>query len=459
MATTYGGGDTPVTGQTEAYMLDALTITVKGGSVVDLARVFVEIEIFEDIFKSSITGSITINDSVGGLEKFIYTGGERITIKASMPPERNKDSVVIINRSNLIVHEFSKTSADAGNLKYKLYFTSESTLNSLKKRIFKSYKTERNISKIVKSLYSEIESANGTSATTTSVIKINASDTWISKPFICPGYTPIDAINHLAKRTSADGKYYVFYERLNNNRQDGKGWHHYFTSIDDIIIESNASDKTVATIKYSPAGSYFTTQAEDNIRAKTIQYQNNYNHLSSMIGGFYNSRVRSLDVLSRRYSDIKISYKDNRDSVGGTFYTNKFLDVNNYFAAYGDKDFPGERLIVSPMNDAFTDKKSWIKNDTYGAYLNSSIRITVDIAGGTNRVGIGDVIELRLPSVAHTAVNKENSIVPDDEVYQGKYIVTACRHNLSKLAYVKKVELSRGNMRLSLDQLIAKGAA
>lgn len=448
MATTYdGGSQTPITSATEAFSLQAANITVKGGRIIDLINVIVDIEVFEDIFKSSITGCITINDFVGGLEKFILTGGETLKLKAAMPAAGN---ATIVNRDNLIIHEFSKIKANStGNLKYKLYFTSDSALNSHKKRVFKSLGAERNVGNMVKYLYSRM--SNDETATN---IKVKASDVWLPSPYVSPGYSPIDAINSLAKRTSADGKYYVFYERLNYN-SSGESYHHYFTSIDDIIKDANAS--TIPTIKYSPAGNYFsTTTPEYNIRAKTVEYQNNYNHLSAMTGGFYNSRIRSLDVLTRRYSDTNINYKATFDGAGGTSYTGKYLDSSNYFSSYGDNDFPGERLIVSAMNDPFRDRKTWIKNDTYGAFLNSSIRITVDVAGGTNRIGVGDVVDFRVPSRTHQSVNLENSVTPDDIVYSGKYIVTACRHRMTRLGYTKKLELSRGNFRLNIDQLISQ---
>jgi len=441
--------DTTITSQTEAFLLQTATIIIKNGQAIDLTNVIQDIEVFEDIFKSSITGSITINDSVGGFEKFILTGGERITLKVAMPAEGN---AIIINRDNLIVHEFSKIAANStGNLKYKLYFTSDSALNSLKRRVFKSFGNLTVIGDVVRSLYEKM-SNSGTSAN----IKINASDARLFMRFLSPGYTPIDAINSLAKRSSVDGKYYVFYERLNYNMY-GEAYHHYFTSIDNIIRSTAAI--AIPTIKYSPAGNYFsTTTPENNIRAKTVEYQPNYNHLSAMTGGFYNSRVRSLDILSRRYSDTKISYKDTTDSEGIN-YTGKYLDSSNYFSTYGPNDFPGERMIVSSMNEPFLSKSAWIKNDTYGAYLNSSIRVTVDIAGGTNRIGVGDLVDFRLPSRAHTTVNRENSVVPDDLLYSGKYIVTACRHRITRLGYTKKLELSRGNLRLNINQLIALNPA
>jgi hypothetical protein len=457
MATSFdGGSNTPMTSQTEAFLLRTATITIKSGAIIDLVNVIVEIEVFEDIFKSSITGSVTINDFVGGLEKFVLTGGERITIKATMPGEGGS---LIINRDDLIVHEFSKIPASStGNLKYKLYFTSEASLNSLKKRVFKSFGQNKNVTSIVKELYKYMDPNASSDYINVDTPEILISGGFLARPFLSPGYAPIDAINNLAKRVSSDGKYYVFYERLNYNK-DGQSFHHYFTSIDDIIKNSNDPAKVVPTIKYSPAGSYFsTTLPEVNIRAKTVQYQNNYNHLSSMVGGFYNSRVRSLDILNRRYSDTKINYKDTTDAPGGSAYLNKYLDSTNYFSTYGEKDFPGERLIVNPINDPFTDKKTWIKNDTYGAYLNSSIRITVDIAGGTNRIGVGDVVEFRLPSRSQHSINLENSVIQDDIVYSGKYVVTACRHNLTRLGYTKKLELSRGNMRLNLNTLIALGS-
>jgi hypothetical protein len=352
------------------------------------------------------------------------------------------------------LHEFSKiTSNGADNLRYKLYFTSDTSLNSHKKRIFKSSGAVRSVDTIVKYLYSTM--AGDASAT---YVKVSASDVWLPSPFLSPGYSPIDAINSLAKRTSADGKYYVFYERLNNN-SDNENYHHYFRSVDDIFRSTNSTGKTIPTIIYSPASNYFTTTTpETNIRAITLEYQNNYNHLSSMSGGFYNSRVRSLDVLSRRYSDTKINYREMSDVTGGSAYTNKFLESSNYFSTYGENDYPGERIVVSPMNEPFLDKKAWIKNDTYGAFLNSSIRINVDITGGMNRLGVGDLASLTIPSLSHKSVKLENSIVTPDIVYSGTYLITACRHRITPQGYKKKLELSRGNFRLNMDQLIARAA-
>jgi hypothetical protein len=451
MATTFdGGADTILTTQTESFLLQIANIKIKGDSIIDLVNVLVEIEVFEDIFKSSLTGSITINDFVGGFEKFVLTGGERITLKIAMPGTGN---LVTINRDDLIVHEFSKIKASTtSNLQYKLYFASEASLNSHKKRIFRSFGTERNLENIIGQLYETVGNR--------SKIKIDAPQTYMSSQFLSPGYTPIDAINSIAKRAATNGVYHVFYERLSNNMQ-GESYHHYFTSINGIFLAANTNlyDREIPQILYSPVGATFTTTyPEFNIRAKTVEFQNNYNHLSSMIGGFYNSRVRSLDILSRRYTNTKISYNElNQLGQLDYAYSNKFLDEKNFFSTYDSNDFPGERLIVSPINDAFKQKSTWIKNETLGGFLNSSIRVNVDIAGGTNRLGVGDVIDLKLPSRANHAVNLENPIVPNDIVYSGKYIITACRHTITRLGYTKKLELSRGNMRFNLDQLIAIG--
>ena len=72
MATTFdGSAATIITSQTEAFLLQVANIKIKSDSIIDLVDVLVEIEVFEDIFKSSLTGSITINDFVGGFEKFV----------------------------------------------------------------------------------------------------------------------------------------------------------------------------------------------------------------------------------------------------------------------------------------------------------------------------------------------------------------------------------------------------
>jgi hypothetical protein len=426
----------------DSYTLVQISVTLKNGTVVYLNDVFELMEVFEDMFSPSLSGFLRIRDYVGGLEKFIFTGGEVLTIRATKPNQSNE---IIISRDDLVIYEISKVKVENQNtMTYELHFTSRCSVESQKKRLYQSYGGNRLLTDVVKKVYSEIERSN--------FIDVASTQTTLNNSFVCPGYTPFEALNHLTKRACVDGDYYVFFEKFNGkNASDFK---HVFMGLNTIKRWWESSGG-IPKILYTPGVVYVTESgAETNIVSSGFQLQNNFKHLDYMMGGFYNSRVRQINPLSRKYQDTKISYQER--SLTSDFYTNRFLETNNLFSQYNDSypEFPGERLVVSPMNDSIINKRQWVANDTYGAILNSSLRVLADIPGGSNKVRVGYVVEMSIPSMIAKSLNLESSLVKQDEMHSGKYLVTACRHILDKQRYRKKLELSRGSLKFNINRIL-----
>jgi len=425
----------------DSYILQELSIVIKNGTRVYLTDVFVVMEIYEDIFSPSISGFIRIRDYAGGLEKFIFTGGESITIRALKP----NSSEIIVSRDDLIVYEISKVAVeDQNTMTYDLRFTSKSAIQSQKKRVFKSFGGNRSIVDIVKKLYSDMEN--------NSYLNIPEIGTGLQNTFVSPGYSPIEAIGHLAKRASVDGDYYVFFEKFNTNYLTD--YRHVFVGLSEMKKWWTSSYANIPKILYVPGVVYVTEAgAETNVVATAFQVQENYKHLDYMNSGFYNSRVRELNLGTRKYNDVKISYKDR--ALNSDFYQNRFIEEDNIFFSYDDvSQIQGERLIISPVNDSMINKKQWIANDTYGAILNSSLRILVDIPGGSNKIRAGYAIELSIPSLIAKSLGLESSQVKEDTMHSGKYLVTACRHIIDKQRYRKKIELARGTLKFDIDAIL-----
>lgn len=426
----------------DSYTLIEISVVLKNGALIYLNDVFDLMEVYEDMFSPSISGFIRIRDYVGGLEKFVFTGGETLTIRATKP---NFSNELLISRNDLIVYEISKVSVEAQNtMTYELRFTSKSAITSQKRRIYTSYGSTRVISDVIKKVYSQMDAEL--------YLDISTVNTGLNRPFVSPGYTPIEAINHLTKRACFDGDYYVFYEKFGG--KSSTDYRHVFMGLSSIKKWWNNSGG-IPKVLYTPGVVYVTEAgAETNIVATGFQLQNNFKHLDYMMGGFYNSRVRQIDPLSRKYSDLGISYSSR--TLDSDFYTNRFLDDNNIFSTYDTSypEVPGERLIVSPINDSMANKSKWIVNDTYGAILNSSLRVLVDIPGGSNKVRVGYVVELSIPSMIAKSLNLESSLVKEDTMHSGKYLVTACRHILDKQRYRKKLELSRGSLKFDINRII-----
>ena len=106
-----------------------------------------------------------------------------------------------------------------------------------------------------------------------------------------------------------------------------------------------------------------------------------------------------------------------------------------------------------------TNKNEWLKYDTYGSVLNSGIRVVVQVSGATNKIGVGSLVELNIPSQTSKTIRYENPVPHDDQVYSGKYMVTATRHFLTPKTYNKTLELSRGSLRFDIDTLVERFSA
>lgn len=427
----------------DSYILQALNIKIKNGTEIFLGESFRNMEIYEDIFSPSISGKITVLDYSGGHEKFLLTGGEELTILVLKP----NSSEILIARDDLIVYEISKIQFDAENAAtYEIFFTTKSAIASQKKRLYRSFGADRGVVSVCKKIYSDINDVSN--------LNISAIDAGLNMQnrFMSPGYTPLEALSMIARRACYLGDYYVFYEKLaTRNSSDFK---HVFIGLSNL--KSFWKSQTLPRIVYQAAPTYFVRDgAQSLIQCTSFQIENNFKHLEKMQAGFYNSRVRQVDPFTRKYSDQTISYED-IEFDGRDFYNNRILNSENPFLTYDNSypEYPGERLIVKPQNDIVFDKKRWVAFDTYGGLLNSGLRVLVDIPGGSNRISTGYAVELSIPSKVAKALNLEEGITPEDEMYSGKYLVTAIRHIFTPITYVKKCELSRGSIRFNLDSRI-----
>lgn len=428
------------------YTLVTLRVKLKNNSVIEFGSVFTEVEVFEDVYKYSIEGRIRVVDYVGGQEKFLLTGGEQLTIIATKPNGMND---ILVGRSDLIITKISQVNFSQTNSRqYDLFFTSKATVNSMKKKVFKSFGKDRNLSSVVKKLFKEMDSDENNLSIIESNIALNA-------PFVSKGFRPLEAINHLAKRAGVNKDFYLFFERFAKN--PGENFTHVFIGLNNLKKFWKNND-SIPKIIYEPnvgAINYINAvESEKLVHTYYLRAEPNFDHMVNIKTGFYDSRVRTLDLISRTYTDTKINYINENDMTPNDIYSNKMIDSKNIFTTFDETTI--ERLIISPTNDSVAKKSDWVKYDTLGSVLNSGIRITVQISGGSNKIGIGSLVELSVPSAVSRTLNLENPIIHEDQIYSGKYMVTAVKHVFTPKTYNKTLELSRGSMRFNLDDLINK---
>lgn len=425
-----------------SYRIQELYLTIKSGAKISLIETMSSMVIYEDIFCNAVNGYIELNDIVGGLSKFYITGGESLTMKILKPAPATE---ILISRDDFIIHEISKAQADDLNkLTYKLFFISKAGIIDKKKRIYKAFTKEKKISQIVSKIYSQVSDASNIS------LNIEDEDTKVvlEKSFLSPGYTPFEAIDHLVKRTSYSGDYYMFFERLIKFREKT----HIFAGM-NFLTSHWKGINYVPNIMYQPQLSHVSSAGPNVLKAISVQLQDNFNHAGNMMMGFYNSRLRMIDPLTRRFVDAKLNYKD----IQNQNKSPKILTDDNIFMTYDDSfpELPGERLMVRPRHDILANKNQWVRNDVFFNILMSTIRVNVDISGADNLISAGNYVKLTIPSLEAKQGDYTASVVPPDNIYSGEYFVTAVQHVFTIADYTKKLELSKDNGRLRLDNLLA----
>jgi hypothetical protein len=79
-------------------------------------------------------------------------------------------------------------------------------------------------------------------------------------------------------------------------------------------------------------------------------------------------------------------------------------------------------------------------------------KISVDIQGGTNTIGIGNVVNFAVPSQISVMLNPQSAFPELDPIYSGRYLVTTVLHVMSSSQYVKTLHLSRGSSPFNFDK-------
>ena len=431
VATDFGGDVT----------INDISLITKGGDRISLLDVYAGLIVEENIFSLSINGAIRINDVHGGLEKFLITGGERINIKISKP----KNGDVLIWREDLIVTKIGPGIHDDinGGTSYSLFFTSNSFVQSMKKNLFKSY-SNKSIAEAVVEIYQEM-SAND--------LFIEDPKITLQNPFISTGFYPHRAIDYLAQRSCTKDKFFVFFERfvpVYGSYPDGLPFStaHYFGSIEKLIEDSNQSP--IQTIYFLSKSS--ALRESSLIRGINFERKENFDHMSAMKLGLYNTTISSIDPIKRTVSRQKLSYTDNEQETKD-FYGNKLLQAQNIFAVFDDviNQTPGRKVIVNSINDS-VPREDWVKNHIFGQLTRKMFRVSIDVQGGTNQIGVGHIVNLFVPSSLERIVNPNSTSLEIDRMHSGKYLVHSVTHTITENKYTKKLQLSRSSIPTNLNR-------
>ena len=388
-------------------------------------NMFVQLELFEDLFSNVLKGTYTFQDTKGypelipiiGDETLILTfmtpGGEgsKKKVPAKLEPTSKSEEVY---KQRFKVYDIIRTETGEVHNIYKLFFVSEEYVLSTKTKVSKGYKGKR-YSEIVKDLMKKVNVQYGWHPGVGAEFekKLFIEETATPQNVIIPNWTPFEAINFCAARSiSGDtlptegetanaktppkpvGSLFVFFEKM------GTGF--FYQSIESMII-SQRKRKNVPMYQYIPklAGGRSGNITAGYFGVDQFEIKSSFKTLENLGYGMYGSKLIAFDPIRMKYDEVKYDYYDKSDDP-----TTETLDEQT--GATQVKENPEEA-----------------KDDTQRVFSNF---IATDVAedGKANKTisRNSDYIGSNNAAVRLATTTKDHDVLfvapPDDTMYVGK---------------------------------------
>ena len=409
----------------EFDLLECKLHTVKSRTV-DLLKEVLEIDIYEDILRSGLTGTVIIADTHSLITSLPITGEEGLSIKVRTPGFNDERSSLDFTGERMFVISAITMRAELsqGSQVYALSFVSQELLIANRITISKSYTDD--ISTIVADILGS-EKYIGTKK------DLFIEPTQGVRKVVIPNSYPYTVINKLANESysaKSDSPHYVFYE-------DADGFH--FRTLQDLYNQPSLGTFHYGeNFKNNLTSTDFEPKQETIIDLKrilTYELHNNNDMFQNARSGMLASTNISHDIYSKKYTKKEYNYFDEFETYKRISNTsNPKYSENINLSAYSKG-----RTFVNPIsttdgNDAnysgsytpnrkdelfFSDRQSRMFEMLKGTSLTCTVP-------GNTAMRVGKTLNIDLPIIGVDHDNKRK-----DEYLSGNFMVQKIRHQFS----------------------------
>lgn len=388
------------------YDLLECTLINCTGKELDIRGLFLTIDIYEDLYSSTLSGEISINDSMDIYKNFPIIGQEKLRVKF-----RTKSD---FNAITLYFYVYkSSPSAQLNNFGARIFNLS---LVSKEKMIDQHMFIQRGIPAgknciLAKSiLQNELQ--------TEKPIFLDECSSIIS--YTPAMHRPLETIMMFAARAKSaqyTNPAYVFYE-------SSLGFN--FRTIESLLSASTIAD-------YSFAMKNNKSLTPDQLYYSVVKYlkSNPVSTFDKAANGLIGSTVSKFDPLFRTVTTKTRSMFNSDDYSNSIKLGGSDINSRIYTQDYEFQNPEGmHKIVVAGSKGELTQDRYALLNQ----YTNS-LKMNVNLPGNSN-LYVGALINLQVP-------NEVATFNVESKELAGKYIITALRHKLNQTDYTSVCELSR----------------
>ena len=417
----------------------------------DLRPFMVELTIEENIFKTSLTGTMVLSESYNLPEKFPIVGEEVIDIDISLTGLDGgaNETHHTVNPPPMHINTISSRWFSAPKAQvFTIELISEQYMSSIHSKVSRSY-NNKTISSIVSDIYYDYLYGDNDRE-----LLVEATDR--IENIVIPNMEPLQAIVWLSKRAiqkESAGINYLFYETLDNSN---------FISLNKLS-ERSPLFKLVQKIRKADSTGV-ETLAQGEQRYNDIHFMSHFDKAKNAMTGMYASKLITHDILRKKITQYDFNgynefVKLNHVGTYPIISSSSDVDVKSasvprttFAPPEKDNNFPvtterslshmtDSRVIFYPKHDQMYSKN---RNDLYDnkaeewrvqriaqmkAYDN--IIFIVDIAGNST-LRVGQTVDLEIPSPEATDSDKSSDNYYDKNL-SGTYLITTVKHKFHNL--------------------------
>ena len=423
------------------YILKEASLVTSSGVTIDLTGTILGIEIYENIFSTSLSGSILFVDENNIVTNGPIVGQEYLYLKISTPSLDEYD----IDFTNVPFTTYkvnTREDANANSQLLQISFTSPEIIRNNRVRVSKSY-TET-IDKIVENILRDERYIN-------TAKKLHIEPTSGIRKVVSPNLHPYNFITNLATESisTKDGNpFFMFYETT-------KGIN--FRSIESMFAEESIGDYSMGDIGKNE-GKKPDIQKEFG-RILEFEIAANNDMLSNIISGMLGSSIIEYNIYNKSYEKSTYNYVEDFDKYQRVHYEENGSDR----PIYSESPLDDKNNTVGSFTDARIHLHSVSSGGTYDTQhtnptssysyepnkiktgllhrqskfneLTDGISIKMSINGSTN-ICVGQTINVNIP-VTGKVHDKEF-----DKYYTGKYLITKLKHSFDNVGKKHEIVLS-----------------
>jgi hypothetical protein len=430
--------------------IDRFVVLTGTGNQIDLTLQLQELNIFEDLFSPTISGTASITDALNLLEKMSICGQEWVFIRISKPGFETEDGDDVALSLLLRIYKIERV--DPHNplrLSYLMHLCKEDLILSHEDRVCKSFvntKPEFIIKNIFQnSLFYDSEDAFEEAFATWPISPATPS----ALTCVIPNLKPLDAVAYVAASTRGENGIhdYLFYE--NSAGYNFESLSNMFKK--DTVLRIKYKVKNVQQVESSSISTndpYINSLSPIKLQSDVL-----FDYLTSLQRGEFGAQADVFDFSKQKFISKSISYNQFLKDYKKDFTLNKYSKVPK-----------NDWVELSPDGSRIPYYRTFSVVGAYGSVTNSTADRAAEGAAtralqlasisnqkvklhmpGTPILKVGSTLKLEYPSISSKSKDDSSEELLD-RYLAAKYLITAVRHVITSDSWDSYCELSKDTL-------------